>query len=150
MSRPIFPGSGREYATEQELLDFANKIREAGGADVLEALMPSKPGDAEACLIANALNFGCSVRPVRGHLPTYEDGSSPWVMEIGGDEDKLRELGEALDLPIVTITRSRFNYSTYLDEYYDVDVLALPKHIGNAAEAFDSGLGWTREYSPED
>lgn len=117
-------------ATEEELLDFANRVREAGGADILNALLPSVPNDARSCLIARALNFDCIVKPIfsseraRHDLPEYQSNHSMcWVMEA--EEDIISKLREALNLPAIRIGP------------YKNLVLVLPEHIGNAALAFD-------------
>jgi hypothetical protein len=72
-NRPQFTYAPIEFATEAELLEFANKIREAGGANPLDALMPSTPSDSKACLIAQALNFSCVVR-----IDRARGASPPW------------------------------------------------------------------------
>jgi hypothetical protein len=51
----------RERAEIDEVIEFANKLREAGGGEVINELMLSKPQDSDSCLIANALNFSSFV-----------------------------------------------------------------------------------------
>ena len=81
-------GKSVEYATEAQVLEFAQKLRAAGNGDPIDALFPSTPSVGNACLIANALNFKSYVLPLRdGHWDEtrYEsDGSMEWVM-IGTD-----------------------------------------------------------------
>lgn len=104
-------------ATEEELLAFANKIREAGGADIIPALFPSRKGDSTSCLIATALNFSCRVD---------SDGYEEWFMEC--NSVIAQKIEEAMDLEV------RYEGNTAY--------VMLPEHIGNAAEAFDEGLAF--------
>jgi hypothetical protein len=70
-------------ATEEELLDFANRWRAAGSAEALPALVPSDPVNTESCLIANALNFDCAV-DAAGYGDLWEitiTGESPLTPE---------------------------------------------------------------------
>lgn len=134
-------------ATVDELIEFVNKIREAGGADVIEALFPSVMGDEEACLIAKALNFQCSVGGSEHHREwamlsadiTYDhknyssrwlSGNYVWVMKIhhGAHIDsivKAKEIAGKLELPCID------------------NELLLPEVIGNSALAFDKGVAFT-------
>lgn len=116
-----------DVATEAELLEFANKVREAGGANILEALLPSKKGMPSTCLIANALNFSCQVKGYHdNNRERHEDGSYLWGMflppNMTGAEG--RKIADKLDL--------RYRRHKHMIE--------LPIHIGNAAQAFDAGL----------
>lgn len=151
--------SGREYpiATETELIEFCNKVREAGGADPISALFPSTPDEPESCLIARALNFSCEVngpydaaawadklkddkklqkliQHAAGGRFTYKDTQeSIWVMLVqhGNHEDsaeKAKEVAEKLGL------------------HYVIDEILLPREIGNSAQAFDNELAFT-EYN---
>lgn len=134
------PRTGKEYCTEEELLAIANKIREAGGAEVLEAFMPSRPSDPSHCLIANALNFGCQV----ASYPNYRldehyntipidipDGFGTWGMHL-----PTREIAQMV--------------ADTMGWHYDPDhapyTVRLPERVGNTAAAFDSGQGWTAKY----
>lgn len=128
-------------AEEDELIDFANTIREAGGANVIDALMPSNPGLSQSCLIANALNFSASVdaslssTKLPWHTQPLSRRGLVWKMFLPpnmGDE-RARQLGRA--------TRC------YVDTTYGGE-LWLPVHIGNAAHAFDSGDAY-QEYLPK-
>jgi hypothetical protein len=107
-------------ATEQELLDFCNRLRRIGGADLLPALAPGRTGDAESCLIARGLNFGCTV-----------DGKGDDLWEMETYQSFTDEQVEA-----ITALMGDDPYSGD----YDCHCWTLPKHIGNAAEAFDRGL----------
>lgn len=115
-----------EVATEAELLEFANKVRAAGGANILDALLPSEPSDPRACLIANALNFSCEVR------------------SIGSWPDGVRETYWGMYFPynMSNADRSRISEATGcpIDNFYAA--LKLPRHIGNAAAAFDAGVAF--------
>ena len=132
-------------ATEDELLEFCNSVRQAGGAEVLEALLPSTPGVPSECLIARGLNFDCTVgNTVYGMAwngTGLRDGffipgtdSCFWVMTVhyGNSEDsmaKAQEVANALGL------------TQFANE------IALPEHIGNAAEAFDQRVAFTEYLS---
>lgn len=135
------PGSRRlSFASKEELLAYANRIRQAGGADALDALLPAKAGDAKRCLIARALNFGCTVGALTDE--EYTDGSYVWYMETP-DADTTRRLACAMRARTLWITDLDHKVS---DEYPsrgpspargDRLVMLLPKRIGNAAHAFD-------------
>lgn len=125
----FFSGNVLPVATEEELLEFCNKVRQAGGANVLEALLPSVQQSSYSCLIANALNFGCSVSP-------YMNGI--WLMRFPEN--------------ISASQRKAISEATGLDVRPGVGkswVMELPEHIGNAAKAFDWGLAFT-EYVKEE
>lgn len=142
--------SGRKVATEQELLDFANAIRKAGGANVIQALLPSEQGDPNRCLIANALNFSCSVGGLMAtkdgdSFPENSEGDYPWFMTFpeNMDTDRIRAIAKI-------VPGARFawgydeDYATTQEggfelRYTRVPALRLPLHIGNAAHAFDDG-----------
>lgn len=141
--RPSFisdKGNRIYYASEAELLDFANKVREAGGADVLDAFMPSTPKEPGHCLIANALNFGCKV--VALFAPTDLALTMPWQ----NDEEEFQWV---MDLPNnITEAQVKALLKATGCEYLKLKrQLKLPRHIGNAARAFDRGEGWTRKYN---
>lgn len=108
-------------ATEAELLEFANVVREAGGGEVIPALLPAIPGAPSSCLIARALNFECVV-----------DGSTHiqgrWDMFVSSAELAER-IAEAID--------------TVVYEEDEGSYIILPDYIGKAAEAFDRGLAFT-------
>jgi hypothetical protein len=117
----------QERASFEELLEFANKVREAGGGNPLDALMPSVPEDPTACLIARNLNFNCSVAGADyGFLESLNlPLDDQWVM-IVHDEDLARKIAEAIG-------------TTYGWNKEDRDwQIILPKEIGRVASEFDS------------
>jgi hypothetical protein len=161
MERPSFQGhplmkDGRymddrfislEYATEEELLEFANAVRKAGGADPLNALLPSFRKDRRDCLIATALNFGCSVdaEVLYGmENPTWPSGACKWHMRLHGPFDlqreKVEQIAASTDAEVFVVDYDNDDESK---QYY----LILPEHIGNAAYAFDQREGWTANYA---
>lgn len=115
-------------ATLDELLEFCNKVREAGGGDVLNELLPGVPYLDNACLIARNLNFSCRVsggfmRNISWRAQ-YDDHEMKWFMFVS-DSEVRRKIADALDLPIdETLSR--------------MPGILLPKEIGRAAAAFDS------------
>lgn len=127
-----------EYATEEEVLEFANKLRAAGAAEPLDALMPSRRNDATECLIANACNFGCEVRP-------WEAMKGDWFLQFPSNMSSQKclkimhavgcEPHEGVAGDVVRLVPAA------------VAAMALPERIGNAAMAFDHGEGWTRKYA---
>lgn len=140
-------GTSRSVATETELLNFANKVRKAGGADVLDALLPSKMSEPTQCLIARALNFHCYVTPWAPvddrNKDEWSSGAGKWVMipqrgNAADCEQLARELASALKLRLVR-TISEDEDGQKGDTVYS---LMLPEHIGNAASAFDAGAAF--------
>lgn len=151
---PSFTFCGRtlEYADEAELLSFANKLRAAGEADPLEALMPSVPGDANACLIANAVNFQSEVDGVNDGDSDNDD----WYMFLPSDmeTDRALRIAAAIDCELLVGWEDPFNGDHYLIKPSENDTLTclmikLPERIGNAARAFDKDEGWTSGYNKE-
>lgn len=143
-----------QVATEQELLDFANAIRKAGGGDVIPALLPAIPSQPNACLIARALNFGCEVngsfhKADGREIPGYKDGNGqPWHMYFGdGGVDQEATLSDAAIKQIAReVSGVRAVYVKHADTDEPVWALQLPRHIGNAAGAFDAGKAF-QEYA---
>jgi hypothetical protein len=129
-----------EYATEEEVLAFANKVRKAGGANVLEALMPSVPGNANSCLIARALNFECSIRPFYGS-PTSTGEYAYWYMEFPPRTslEQAAKIADAVGCECVSVPVPFIDSTLYR--------IILPRHIGNAAHAFDERTGWPQKYN---
>ncbi len=131
-------------ATEEELLEFVNKARAAGGANILEALLPSTPSLASACLIANGLNFGCNVAAMPGtsSLQGKDGYRFVWAMHLPYNisPDQAEEIAKALGCEL------------HGDDNGDLFIGPLPPHIGNAADAFDERLAFTEFIgpSPED
>lgn len=130
---PTFVQEGKKipYATEEEVLDFCNKVREAGGGESLSALLPGRIGSGSACLIAKSLNFDCEVWP---HELKQNGEFEYWYMHFRRsqkDAGVVNRLAEALDLEIT----------------YAGKAVKLPRLIGNAAHAFDCAKrGWTVKY----
>lgn len=136
-----YNGKPIPYCTEEELLEFANKIRNAGGANIIEAFMPSVVGEPESCLIANALNFSCSVNPVHPHLPNGEFPAWHMMFPYRTTCDEVELIAETVGCKCPP---------GYWGGVID-DTIILPREIGNAAQAFDEGIGWTTKYAiPED
>lgn len=132
-------GKRKLVATEKELLAFANKVRKAGGGDVIKALLPSVPADPSYCLIANALNFQCDV------MGGYGPKCNTWAMEIQGTEETKKlvlKIAKKLNLRAEIDPYTSFNYRTgKRDQYYACAIL-LPAVIGNCAYAFDEGVAF--------
>lgn len=117
-------------ASFSEVLDFANKVREAGGANPLDALMPAVPEDSSQCLIARNLNFNCTVRGAIG----FELSESAWVMEA--DESVCRRIADALGLQFVV-------------NDLGIHAVVLPEPIAQVAADFDAAMrifGWLDDY----
>lgn len=123
-------------ATLDELFEFANKVREAGGGNPLDALMPAVPEDMSQCLIAKNLNFNCGVNSHR----TSADGSPVrlrWHMSVA-DEETRDKIAEALGLEKYDgYEESEDELGDYLALPYGV---VLPERIGQVAKDFDSVL----------
>lgn len=118
-----------ERATFDELLEFANKVREAGGGNPLDALMPAVPEDPSQCLIAKNLNFNCQVDGGPGAWANVIEGeatSGDWYMST--DKDVRDRIAEALNLPKVT-------WKDPSIVYYAVQ---LPDAIAQIAADFDN------------
>lgn len=114
-------------ATLAELHIFANKVREAGGGNPIDALMPAVPQDSQQCLIAKNLNFNCEVKGTDGYAWPDDD----WVMELT-DKDVRDRIAAALDLPTAERQASAWEVG---DQFYAV---RLPNEIGAVAQAFDN------------
>lgn len=120
-----------QRASLDTLREFANKVREAGGGNPIDALIPAVPGNAKECLIAKNLNFNCEVNKNCG---------LGWVMEVGNNKELANKIGEALGLDI---DEERFEDGYYndLDEWVDSSedhyMIVLPEEIGQVAEDFD-------------
>lgn len=129
-----------EVATPEELLAFANRVREAGGADVLEGLLPSRPGAAHICLLANALNFSSEIFPTND--PPPEGGRCHWVMRLPYEttQAQAKKIAKAVGSKLHHNKRSHDFHWTSFEPLYWVE---LPAEIGNAADAFDAGLAFT-------
>lgn len=112
-------------ASFEETLEFCNKVREAGGGELIEELVPGIPGAPRDCLIANSLNFDCRVRPdgpfATGDYPDmgYEEGEPAWVMTVA-DHNVIPKISEATGCPAIS------HYT-----------MLLPARIARVANAFD-------------
>jgi hypothetical protein len=128
-------------ASETDVLDFANAVRRAGGGNIIGALTPSTPGESDACLIANAHNFGGEIRPLanavtpardtlRGRIgqriSEFDAPGGIWSMGIT-DHEAAVSIGEALNLPVWVPDPD----SAELAE------IALPACFTRIAETFD-------------
>lgn len=117
-----------EVATADELIEFVNIGRKAGGANILDALLPSTPVSPTACLIANALNFNCSVgvryTDDRSTIHAWPSGAWQWIMILPPNmsREQSTKIVRAYELELVKARH-----------------MLLPEHIGNAARAFDEG-----------
>lgn len=122
-----------KYATEEETLKFVNDFREAGGANLLEGLMPSIVSNPEFCLLAKGLNFGGTVAPEA----SYDSNSGEyalWGITIY-DADLAQEIADTLGL------------QANINSLMDYGVIFLPRLIGNVAAAFDyADEGWVTKY----
>jgi hypothetical protein len=133
-----FRGTGvlREVATEQELLDFVNRARAAGGADILEALLPSKPCEPQQCLIARGLNFSCYVATL---------SRDRWGMYLPRNMsfEQAKRIADGLECELLAVNGTAWapTIAAAIERGDDIDlVIKLPIPIGNAADAFDEGL----------
>lgn len=139
-----------DVATEEELLAFANKMRDAGDADPLESLLPSVPHQSNACLIANALNFSSTVdslsydddgqwvgsREVPGLLP--DSGVHLWGMRLPNMErERAQRIADAVECSLIEVNADEVGSVGY--KY----IIKLPVEIGLAAHAFDEGAAFT-------
>jgi hypothetical protein len=128
------------YATEEQMLEFANVVRAAGGANALEAFFPSEPENPKACLIANALNFKTSVQPLwsREHYS--------WMMVFPKNMAKAKV--EAIAKAIQSLGYDDVSYAfDHLVDGEQRKIIRLPKVIGNTADAFDNATrGWVTKY----
>ena len=117
-------------ATFEETLAFANAVREAGGGNPLDALMPAIPQDASQCLIAKNLNFNCEVSS--GWAPGWS--GNRWYMAT--EPDIAKRIGEALGLVVS-------------EEHGQARVM-LPDEIGQVANDFDDVMDFLAEWTIEE
>lgn len=117
-----------DVASFDETLEFCNKVRKAGGGDLLSALMPGIPEDDKHCLIAKNLNFDCTVTCM-----TFEESGWGWGMATDSKEEMVKiskELDLSLELPVGETYTSKV--TPPLQEW-----IVLPHEIGLVAEFFD-------------
>lgn len=140
-----------ERASFEELLDFANKVRAAGGGNPLSALMPAVPENENQCLIAKNLNFNCAVCGLSGMKDAETGGEidgSPWVMILDEDEALARNISEALGLRLVT---KAIDGSLRPDKIVFEWGVVLPPEIGQVAADFDEwheAITWDGDDQP--
>lgn len=117
-----------ERASLEEVLEFANKVREAGGGNPLDALMPAVPTNSSQCLIAKNLNFNCRVS---GGDAVYDGGvevdPSLWEMTV---EDKSVRDKIAASLGLQAVDKTCSGETRY--------GVILPREIGRVAAEFDN------------
>lgn len=149
MPKFVINGETVEYADEAEVLDFANKVRAAGGGEPIEGLFPSEPSEPNACLIAKALNFGCNVDgwyPKGTTEPNKPQKGMRWVMYIDRSYDDVKAIADAVGCEMIPLGAGDYWRDGTEDEDHMPGFL-LPELIGNAARAFDMATdGWVVEY----
>lgn len=124
--------------SEQEVLDICNKVREAGGANPLEGLMPARPNVPDSCLIAKALNFECRVGYLTGEEEYDEAGQLLYEdinTECEGENLRLYMYVEDLD------TRDKIEkiFNLGLIETMNGVAVSIPPDLAEVAHAFDHG-----------
>jgi len=132
-------------ATLNEVLDFANKVREAGGGNPLDALMPAVPQDSSQCLIARNLNFNCEVygSSYQGERFLSDrhgyNTDEFWSMFVD-DGDTAQKIAAAIDSDVF----SRTVLGTTQWE------IPLPPRIGAVARDFDSAFDYMHSVTDSD
>lgn len=127
-------------ASLDELKEFANKVRAAGGGNPLDALMPSVPEDGSQCLIAKNLNFNCAVYGLDSDTEERSDGGSHWHMVVES-KDLRDQIADTLGL-------AKVDHEEYLgwdaktkEEKYEMKYgIRLPEEIGEVAAEFDRAM----------
>lgn len=129
-------------ASFEELLEFANAVREAGGGNPLDALMPAVPEDQTQCLIAKNLNFNCVVNGIGGYHKNLDTGelvgSGFWGMWVESEEVR-DNIAAALDLPRVNSQAEYDDPDDGRTVFYSYAVV-LPEEIGQVASDFDASM----------
>ena len=110
-------------ASPEELLEFINKVREAGGSYPLEALMPGVPLDGTNCLLARNLDFNCAV-----YNTNTEQDQVIWCMWFGNEALRDR-IAEKLNLGKTNLSQGSLDNIIF--------GVILPPEIGLVAEYFD-------------
>lgn len=110
-----------ERASLDEVLEFANRVREAGAGNPLTALMPAVPTASSQCLVAKNLNFNCRVA-------ADADTDEAWFMEVA-DEGLAREIGKQLNLNVYKAGATWAGVGEWR--------ITLPEAIGSVASDFD-------------
>jgi hypothetical protein len=132
-------------ATLEQTLEFCNKVREAGGANPLDALMPGVPEDPDQCLIARNLNFSCRVMPLARQ--THVFAPTEWMMVVE-DEDVRQRIATSLDLEL-TVAYGDTGSSLDVSRREEFEAIVLPPEIGQVASDFDE-VATNREYGDEE
>lgn len=133
-----YHGSTIPYASEQEVLNFANAVRQGGGGEVIQELFPGTPEEPKACLIANALNFSTKVEEITGYEAPVPKDEMIWGMVFPSRTRKAeaQKIADAVGCPV------RKEGSCW--------AIVLPRLIGNTAHAFDNAKrGWVTKYRKE-
>lgn len=110
-----------DRATLDEVLEFANKVREAGGGNPLDALMPATPTASTECLVAKNLNFNCRVA-------ADLDEDEAWFMEVES-ESLAKQIGQELGLNFYKSSATWHGVGEWR--------ITLPEEIARVAEDFD-------------
>lgn len=119
--------STSKRASLEELLEFANKVRAAGGGNPLDALLPAVPEDPQQCLIAKNLNFNCHVQ--------MADNDKSWVMRV---EERL--VAMKIALAIETTVKRIDGPARGVHSGQTIYEIALPDRIGQVAADFDNAF----------
>jgi hypothetical protein len=122
-------------ASLEELKDFANQVREAGGANPLDSLMPAIPQNSNECLIALNLNFSCEVEGEdTNYSGAYDDlgynnEEQVWCMRLE-DYDTGKKIANKLGLNFEGEEKDEYSGGWAQ--------IILPAKIGRVAAAFDA------------
>lgn len=119
-------------ATLDELLEFCQAVRKAGGGNPLDALMPAVPQDQSQCLIAKNLNFNCEVYPIKTGLTPER-----WIMWTARE---IRDsIAEELGLEPIEKRVPEMDLSEKVFEKVVYGVI-LPDEIAQVAHDFDLAI----------
>lgn len=82
----------KRYKTSElaHLLSLANDMRAAKGDNLLTELPKSTPGNAAACVVANAFNYGCNVYPGDGIYFKVEEDAITYCKIVGVDPKRVK------------------------------------------------------------
>lgn len=131
-----------DRASLEEVKDFANKVRAAGGGNPIDALMPAVPENPHACLIAKNLNFNCEVTGGTFEWVTPEGERltlNDWIMVVGNKRTR-DKIAEGLELS--TANRTRLSYRPSGERFHTTEyAVVLPPEIGQVAHDFDLAGG---------
>lgn len=111
-----------ETASLETVLEFCNDVRDAGGANPLDALLPAVPQDSKKCLIARNLNFSCSVMP------------EPRVISSVTEYDWYMECYPSVVTKVLTELSDKWDvrpFKARIDRFY------IPPEIAKVAMEFD-------------